>query len=249
MISVIIITFNESDRIEATLRSISWCEDVVVVDSGSTDGTQAIAERMGARVVYREFTGYGEQKQFACKLAAHPWILSLDADEVVSKELSLEIQFAVKGESNSAYQIPRRFRFLGRTFTHGRSSVDYPTRLFRSGHAEFNSALVHESVVVEGDISRLQGEMLHDSYRNLHHYFEKFNEYTSAAADQMIMNGVRRSVLFTVLSMPLYFIKHYFIGGHILNGKEGLLWSLLSSLYPVVKVAKAETRMKSKPRP
>jgi len=246
MISVIIITFNESDRIESTLRSLSWCKDVVVVDSGSTDETQVIAEKMGARVVYRQFSGYGEQKQFACSLAKHPWILSIDADEVLSEKLSIEIQCAITTESFSAYRIPRRFRFLGRTFTHGRSSVDYPTRLFRRDHGGFDSAIVHESVVVTGAISRLQGEMLHDSYRNLHHYFEKFNDYTTKAAEQMISKGVHRSLVVTIVSLPLYFIKHYIIGGHILNGREGLLWSLLSSWYPVVKVAKARTGMKSK---
>lgn len=238
MISVIIIAFNESDRIESTLRSLSWCEEVVVVDSGSTDGTQAIAEKLGARVVYRQFTGYGEQKQFACTLARHPWILSIDADEVLSHELSIEIQQAVQTESYHAYQIPRRFRFLGRTFTHGKSSVDYPTRLFRKDHAQFNSALVHESVIVEGTVSRLEAEMLHNSYRDIHHYFDKFNEYTTKAGQEMIKKGVHRSIILTVLSMPLYFIKHYLVGGHILNGKEGFVWSLFSSWYPVVKVAK-----------
>ena len=246
MISTVIIAFNEADRIEATLLSLSWCDDIVVVDSGSTDGTQAIAEKYNARVLFHPFTGYGKQKQYACSQARNKWVLSLDADEVLSEELQSELQQVAGQGKIAAYRIPRRFRFLGRTFLHGRSSVDHPIRLFNSEHAGFDSSIVHESVIVNGPISSLQGEMLHDSYRDLHHYFEKFNEYTSKAAQQMIDKETRRSLVLTVLSLPLYFLKHYIIGGHILNGRQGLIWSLFSSWYPIVKVAKATMLSKSK---
>lgn len=246
MISTVIIAYNEADRIEATLLSLSWCDDIVVVDSGSTDGTQAIAEEYGARVVYHPFTGYGAQKQFACGQARNKWILSLDADEVLSLELQKEIRSVVEHGAISAYHIPRRFRFLGRTFRHGHSSVDHPIRLFDKTCAGFDASVVHESVTVNGTVGTLRSEMLHDSYRDLHHYFEKFNEYTSKAAQQMHASDTRRSLVVTVLSLPLYFFKHYIIGGHIVNGREGLIWSLFSSWYPIVKVAKATMRSKSK---
>jgi glycosyltransferase involved in cell wall biosynthesis len=246
MISTVIIAFNEADRIEATLLSLSWCDDIVVVDSGSTDGTQAIADKYNARVLFHPFTGYGKQKQYACSQARNKWILSLDADEVLSEELQNELQrFAGQG-TFAAYRIPRRFRFLGRTFHHGRSSVDHPIRLFNSDLAGFDSSIVHESVVVNGPIASLRGEMLHNSYRDLHHYFEKFNEYTSKASQQMNARDTRRSLMVSVLSLPLYFFKHYIIGGHILNGREGFIWSLFSSWYPIVKVAKAAMLSKSK---
>ncbi|MBS1561981.1 MAG: glycosyltransferase family 2 protein [Bacteroidetes bacterium] len=246
MVSTVIIAYNEADRIEATLLSLSWCDDIVVVDSGSTDGTQTIAERYNARVLSHPFTGYGKQKQYACTHARNKWILSIDADEVLSEDLQEEIQRAATQGDHAAYRIPRRFRFLGRTFKHGRSSVDHPIRLFNSDLAGFDSSIVHESVVVNGPIASLRAEMLHDSYRDLHHYFEKFNEYTSKAAQQMKADETRRSLLLTVLSLPLYFFKHYIIGGHILNGREGLIWSLFSSWYPIVKVAKATLLTKSK---
>lgn len=246
MISTVIIAYNEADRIEATLLSLTWCTDIVVVDSGSTDGTQAIAEKHGARVIYHPFTGYGTQKQFACAQAQNKWILSLDADEVLSLELQDELTKVVEHVTHTAYRIPRRFRFLGKTFRHGRSSVDHPIRLFAKELAGFNGSIVHESVNVNGSVGTLRSEMLHDSYRDLHHYFEKFNEYTSKAAEQMNAGDTQRSLVVTVLSLPLYFFKHYIIGGHILNGRAGLIWSLFSSWYPIVKVAKAATLSKSK---
>lgn len=249
MISTVIIAFNEADRIEATLLSVSWCSDIVVVDSGSTDGTQAIAEKHGARVIHHPFTGYGEQKQFACDQALNSWVLSLDADEVLSNELQQEIQQTTLQTGPSAYRIPRRFRFLGRTFTHGRSSVDFPIRLFDKNRCGFNDAVVHESVVVTGDVATFRGEMLHDSYRDIHHYFEKFNEYTTRGAQQLRSHNRSRSLILTCITLPLYFIKHYIVGGHILNGLEGFLWSLFSSWYPLVKVAKAGMLSKSKTSP
>jgi len=245
MISAVIICFNEADRIGATLESIQWCDEIVVVDSGSTDGTQKIAESYGSKVIQRTFSGYGKQKQFACSQAIHPWILSVDSDEVVSVELSLEIRTAIVDSKHVAFKIPRRFRFLGRTFRYGSSSVDHPTRLFRSEYCRYNDAVVHESVVVQGSVGELREEILHDSYRSIDHYFQKFNEYTTKAAEALVQKNTDRSVVGSIASFPLYFIKHYLVGGHILNGKEGLLWSLLSSFYPIVKVAKAWSLKKS----
>lgn len=239
MVSVVIITLNEADRLPATLEAVRWCTDIVIVDSGSSDDTLRVAQEFGARVIAHPFAGYGAQKQFACSQAQQPWILSLDADEVITPELAIEIEELLKEPQHVAYRIPRRFRFLGRTFRHGKGSIDFPIRLFRADRARYNDATVHESVLVQGTIGTLHCEMLHDSYRDLDHYFEKFNHYTTIAARSLIERGIQRSVALTVLTLPIYFIKHYLINGHILNGREGLVWSVFSSLYPFVKVSKA----------
>lgn len=240
-ISCIIITKNEETNIEACLKAVSWCQEIIVVDSGSTDRTQSIVESHNARFVTHPFNGYGRQKNFACSLVKHPWILSVDADEVLSVDLRNEIQLAISNPSSpdNGYSIPRRFSFLGRTFKHGSGSVDYPIRLFKVGFGHFSDDVVHEKLIVKGSVGRLRGEMVHYSYTSLDQYLTKFNSYTSFAAQQIIQDKSRRSVILNALRIPLEFFRFYILKLNILNGAQGLVWSVLSAFYPFVKVAKA----------
>ncbi|NQW30615.1 MAG: glycosyltransferase family 2 protein [Ignavibacteria bacterium] len=240
-ISCVIITRNEEYNIEKCLKGASWCDEVIVVDSGSTDKTLQLAAEYGARVVSNEFEGFGKQKQFACSLATHEWILSIDADEVVTKELRAEIQKIIRHVDVpfSAYRIPRRFFFLGRKFTYGTNSVDYPVRLFLHERGAFSTHVVHERVVVDGTIGTLKNELLHFSYVSIEQYLNKFNNYTTLAAEQQTARGKNRSVVIGALRIPFEFFRHYIFKLHVLNGVEGLIWSVLSSFYPFVKIAKA----------
>ncbi len=188
--------------------------------------------------MFHGFEGYGNQKQYAVSLAKNLWVLSVDADEIVSKELGNELLSLSSEPDVSAFRIPRRFRFLGRTFLHGHGAKDAPTRLFRTDRCRYDNAGVHESVIVEGEIGVLRGEMLHESYIDLAQYFEKFNRYTTLASEDLARSGRTRSVVITGMTIPFYFIKHYVLWGHYRNGIHGFVWSILSSFYPFVKVAK-----------
>lgn len=213
----------------------------MVVDAMSTDDTAGIARGLGANVVLRPFTNYGDQKNAACQLATQPWILSIDADEVVTPQLAQEISSIVESNKTEfcGWRIPRRFHFLGKRFSFGSGSVDYPVRFFRKQFGTFSSNLVHEHVIIEGGIARCSAEMNHFSYGTLEQYFDKFNRYTSLAAQELVAKSRHRSVLFTATMVPVYFLRNYIFRGHLLNGVHGALWSIFSAVYPLVKVAKA----------
>lgn len=239
-ISAVIICKNEVRSIRTCLKALKGhVEEIVVVDSGSTDGTLDIIRSEGLEPVFHAFEGYGKQKQYACSLASNLWVVCIDADEVISEELGRELEGFTGSTSTSAYTIPRRFRFLGRTFHHGHGALDHPIRLFRRDVCRYNDAGVHESVIVEGEIGDLRGEMLHESYVDLTQYFDKFNRYTSVAATELVKSGILRSVGLAGLMIPIYFLKNYIVWGNFRNGIHGFVWSLLSSFYPFVKVAKA----------
>ena len=239
-ISCVLITFNEQENIRKTLKAVEWCDEIIVVDSGSTDSTLEICKDFNCRIFHRDFDGYGTQKRFAVLKANNDWILSLDADEVVTENLKNEIMNElVSNEGNfTGYFLPRRLFFLGRKFNHGRESKDYQLRLFNKNYGSYTDDTVHEKVVVNGDVKKLKGELLHYSYSNIHQYFQKFNIYTTKAAEKLYKQGKKKSITVTVLSFPVYFTKNYFIYGNFLNGFQGFLWALFSSLYPVVKYFK-----------
>lgn len=238
-ISVIIITHNESANIDRCLRSVSWADEIVVVDSESTDDTVQRCKGHGARVVTRSFNGFGEQKNAALDLAECAWVFSIDADEVVSEDLARAICSAVKHPTVDAYVVRRRFFFLGKRLRHGRGSVDRIVRLVRRGTARFSDALVHEGFVVLTSPGILEGELEHYSYDSIGQVLEKFNRYTTLAASEMRRRNQRRSIVATLVAWPLYFAKFYVVHGQWMNGLHGLVWSVLSSWYPFVKVAKA----------
>lgn len=239
-ISAVIICRNEVRSIRACISALLGCVDeIVVIDSGSSDGTLDVLRSMGIEPIFHSFEGYGKQKQYAISQAKNLWVLSVDADEILSEDLRNELVHLNVDPEVSAYRVFRRFRFLGRTFLHGHGATDRPTRVFRTDRCRYDSASVHESVIVEGRIGLLGGEMLHESYIDLAQYFEKFNRYTTLAAEDLVRSGRKRSVVISGMTIPFYFLKHYVLWGHYRNGIHGFIWSILSSFYPFVKVAKA----------
>jgi glycosyltransferase involved in cell wall biosynthesis len=237
-ISVIIIAKNEAENLKRSLQKLHWCDDIVLIDDCSSDQTAEIAASFGAKVFQRAFDGFGTQKQFAVAQTQYPWVLNLDADEVMEDALIQEILALNESEEISAYELPIQHVFLGKVFKHGKES-NYPhLRLFNKNKGNFNDAVVHEKVITSGKTLRLKGKALHYSYKNLEHYFQKLNSYTQAGAIKLKEKGKSRSLFLCILSFPIYFVKHYFVYGNILNGKEGFIWSYLNAWYHTVKYLK-----------
>lgn len=239
-VSAVIITMNEAANIGRCLESVRWCDEIVVVDSGSADATVEIARRHGARIAVRPFTGYGEQKQFAVSQASHDWILSVDADEVVPEALRGELCALLEnGVADVAgVEIPRTMVFLGREFRHGAEHASPLLRMFRRSRGGFTADAVHERIEVHGAVKRCRAELLHFSYVSIEQYVQKFNAYTTAAARMLHARGRRTSAAAIVFAFPVAFVRQYVLKGNFLNGYPGFLWAFLSAAYPVVKYAK-----------
>lgn len=238
-ISVVIITYNEEDNLPRTLAKLKWCDDIVIVDSGSTDNTSNIAMEHGARFYSHLFEGYGKQKNYGFLLAKHDWILSIDADEVLTDGLIEELHKVTNYSSEiSAYRIPIRNVFLEREFKYGKESNFLHLRLFKNGIGSFNEDEVHEKLQVKGQVGSLKNHILHYSYKSVPHYMEKLETYTTRGAYQMYKNGKKRGLLLIYLLAPFYFFKHYVLYGNFLNGKPGFIWSILNAKYHTVKYLK-----------
>lgn len=240
-LSAVVITLNEEESLARTLDSVACCDEILVMDSGSSDRTVEIADSYAnSRVVHQPFLGYGPQKRRAVEAASHDWVLSLDADEVLDGRL----QAAVKSWRESdpgdvaGYFALRRLCFMGREFRHGRESRDRVLRLFDRRRGNFDDAPVHEKVSVEGSTGTLEGRLLHYTYRDLDEYFDKFNRYTSLMARQMHGRRPRPSIPGMVLRTPAAFLLSYFLRGNWMNGFPGFVWSLLAAHYRTVKYLK-----------
>lgn len=238
-LSVVIITKNEAENIGAALDSVRWVDDLVVVDSGSTDDTIPIAKRYTDRVVTHAWEGYGAQKNFATTLAAHDWVLSLDADECVSSSLASEIRALFEaGPVQPGYRIPRVTHYLGRWIRTTDWYPDHQLRLYDRRVARWNSRRVHESVNVDGQVGRLRAEIEHRAYRDVSHHLATIDRYTTLAADQMLTEGRRTGWLDLAAHPPLAFLRNYVARRGILDGRPGFIVSVLNSYYVFLKFAK-----------
>src|SRR5499427_6107328 len=190
-LSVTIITRNAASQIEGCLASVAFADEIVVVDSGSTDDTVQLAVRGGARVIRKEWLGFGPQKQFAVESASHDWVLCVDADERISDALRESIVTELGSPRGRVYSMPRCNRFLGRWLRHGEGYPDWIVRLFDRRHARWSDVPVHENVAADGPIVRLSGDLLHESAESLDAYVAKQNRYTTLQASAMHAKGER----------------------------------------------------------
>ena len=238
-LSVTIITKNEAAHIADALASVAWADEAIVVDSGSTDETAALAKQHGARVVVREWPGYIAQKNYAASIAAHDWILSVDADERVTPELAREIQAMMTNTpGESGYQIPRVTWHLGRWVRTTDWYPDYQLRFYDRRAAEWTGRYVHEGVTVRGSVGRLRGELQHFAYDDVSDHLETIDRYTTYAARQMYEDGRRAGWLSLVGHPPAAFLRNYLLRGGIRDGVPGLIISALNSYYVFLKLAK-----------
>jgi glycosyltransferase involved in cell wall biosynthesis len=224
-ISAVIITKNEEAMLPECLRSLGWVDEIVVVDSGSTDRTVEIAAQHGARVSrFDDWPGFGPQKNRALELATGDWVFSIDADERVSRELAAEIRAVAGGAGgHSAYAVPRLSSYCGRYMRHSGWWPDYVTRLFRRGSARFSDDLVHERLIVDGTVGKLAGTLVHEPFRSLEEVLEKVNRYSTLSAAQMAAAGRRGSIAGAVLHGIGAFVRTYFLKAGFLDGREGFL--------------------------
>jgi glycosyltransferase involved in cell wall biosynthesis len=237
-LSAVLITRNAASILESCLDSLAFADEIVVVDSASTDGTPDIAARKGARVVQKEWLGFGLQKQFAVDQAKHDWVLCVDADERVSSELAASIRAALAAPASPVYQMPRRNRFLGRWLAHGEGYPDWSPRLFNRMNARWSDDLVHEKVLFAVTPGTLRGDLMHDSYDDLSTYLERQNRYTTLAARQAFEQGRGAGVLHLLFSPVVRFIKFYVMRLGFLDGLPGLLHISIGCMNSYVKYAK-----------
>lgn len=238
-LSVTLITRDEAADIGAAIESVSWADEIVVVDSGSTDDTVAIARRHTPRVYERDWPGYAAQKNAAAALATHDWILSVDADERVTPALAEEIRALLRQDPTAAaFRIPRVTFHLGRWIRTTDWYPDYQTRLYHRPRARWTGSLVHEGVAVDGPVGTLTGELQHYAYRDLSEHLETIGRYTTLAARQMREQGRRAGWLQLALHPPLAFLRNYVARGGFRDGTVGLVVSAMNAYYVFLKFAK-----------
>jgi glycosyltransferase involved in cell wall biosynthesis len=222
-LSVIIITKNEEANIRACIESVAWADEIIVVDSGSSDATVEICRELGAQVYVHDWPGFGMQKNRALGYATKDWVFSIDADERVTSELRAEIQSALQGAQAVGYEIPRLSSFCGRYMHHSGWYPDYVLRLFRRSSGKFLDDLVHERVIVNGPIAKLQQSLLHESFRDLEQLLAKINHYSTASA-QMLHRKNRTASLKKAVGHALWaFFRSYFLRAGFLDGREGFM--------------------------
>jgi glycosyltransferase involved in cell wall biosynthesis len=238
-LSVTIITRNEEARLRRCLESVAWADEIVVLDAGSDDRTVEIARAFTDHVVVHRWEGFARQKNLALERATRDWVLSLDADELVSPELRDAILDVLRRDAPvDAYAVPRRNIFWGRWVRHGRLYPDWQVRLFRRGRGRFVERDVHESVEVDGTIARLGSPLIHESYRDVGDFIERTNRYTSLAAAESVRQGHRAGLADLVLRPAGRFFSMYVLHRGFLDGWRGFLLAALYAYYVLIRSAK-----------
>ena len=232
-VSACIITYNEADRIEACLRSVSFCDELLVVDSHSSDDTRARAAALGARVIERDWPGYRSQKQFAVEAARHDWVLCLDADERVSAPLRAELEALRAGGFAGAagWSVPRITDYFGRFLRHGNAYPDRLVRLFDRRRGGWSGYEIHENTRVSGRIARLHGHLEHYSYRSLGDHLARMQRYADLMAQAMYDAGRRCGLAPVLLNAQWRFVRGYLLRLGFLDGWRGLVFALIESKY------------------
>ena len=237
-VSAVLVTRNAAAQLGACLESLAFAEETVVVDSGSADETCKIAAHHGARVVQKDWMGFGRQKQFAVEQAKHDWVLCLDADERVSPRLARSIGRALSAPQAPVYRMPRRNRFLGRWLSHGEGYPDWSTRLFDRREARWSDDPVHEKVLYAVTPGTLSGDLLHDSAEDLAAYLAKQNRYTTLAAEQLFERGRKAGAADLLFSPAVRFFKFYLLRLGFLDGVPGLVHISIGCMNSYLKYAK-----------
>ena len=232
-LSACIITFNEADRIGACIEALRFCDEIVVVDSHSSDDTRAIAARLGARVIERDWPGYRSQKQFATDAASHDWVLCVDADERVTPALRAEIEALRAGgfAGASGWTIPRLTDYFGRFLRHGNAWPARQIRLYDRRAARWVGYEVHEKIAVTGAVAALSGPLEHFAYRNFDDHLSRMDRYAALMATELYRAGRRCGVLPVVFNPAWRLFRGLIIKGGLLDGWRGLMFHIVEAGY------------------
>lgn len=243
VITAFIVCCNEEAHIERCLQSVAWCEEIIVVDSGSTDKTLEICKKFTSQIFHREWTGYVEQKQFALSQCTGEWILNLDADEEISPELKEEVQQVLARDKlgkvkENGFFISRVVFYLGRWWRKGGWYPEYRLRFARRHKTSWAGTDPHEKAIVEGPTGKLKGELLHYTYKNITDQIARLNRYSSTAAQQLYVKGKKASVS-KLIGRPLArFFKFYILKRGYRDGVAGFIVALLETYYVFLKYVK-----------
>jgi glycosyltransferase involved in cell wall biosynthesis len=240
-LSACIITFNEERNLEDCLASVKWADELVVVDSGSTDRTLEIAKTFGCRIVHQEFLGHVKQKELAVRSASHQWVLCLDADERLEAGAEEEVRRALstpEGRAVAGYLFPRHTFYLGGWINHGGWWPEYRLRLFDRERGAWTGMDPHDRVEVRGETRKLKSEMIHYNYRNISHHMEKVNAYTTIMASRMFEAGQKASLVKLIFHPAGRFIRMYILKRGFLDGARGLVMAVIAMFYVFLKYAK-----------
>lgn len=250
-ISACIICFNEKDNIGNCLESLKWVDEIIVVDSYSTDGTMEICRKYTDKVYQNKWPGFINQKNHALSLATNDWVISLDADETVSEELKTEIQaFWDKGlpALYSGFYVPRKTIYLGRWIKYGGWYPDRKLRLFRKSLARWDGIDPHDRVELSGgQVQKLKSPFIHNNYRNLSDHLRTINTFSSTAAEALLKKGKKFSLINLIFGPPVKFIENYFFKLGFLDGLSGFIIAVNSAFYVFNKYAKMwEVKLKDR---
>jgi glycosyltransferase involved in cell wall biosynthesis len=236
-ISATIITLNEEENLAGALESLSWADEIIVVDSESTDRTVEIALRFTDKVICQKWLGYAAQKNFATEQATYDWVFNLDADERLSPDLQNQIA-RLKAADNfdvAAYEMPRKVYYLGRWIKHSGWYPDYKIRLYDRTKGNWQGKYVHESIKVNGEVKRLGGDLLHFTVRNASEHHLRLDRYTTLAAQEAFEKGRRASITAMAVAPFATFIKSYFLKLGFLDGIQGLAIAYFAGHYVFMK--------------
>jgi glycosyltransferase involved in cell wall biosynthesis len=228
-VSAVIITKNEAINIADCLDSVAFCDEVIVVDSGSTDGTIELAQAKGARVVHRDFDGFGPQFNYAASLATSDWILSVDADERITPPLAAQIKDAMAHGKADGYELPRLSSFCGREMWHSGWYPDFVLRLWKRGRARWNDVLVHPRPTCDGPVEKLSEHLIHYSVRRLEDSLSRIDRYSTAGAEMIVQSGRRITFMTGILHGLWAFIRAYFLRAGFRDGPEGFLLAVATA--------------------
>lgn len=245
MLSIIIITKNEAFHIQRCLESVAWADEIIVFDSGSDDDTVEICQQFTPHVFVTDWPGFGLQKQRALDKASQPWVLSIDADEVITPALKDEILRAISEPTASGYLIPRLSTYCGREIKHGGWWPDYVLRLFRRDQGHFSAELVHEQILVSGKIAQLANPILHDAFLNPEEVLHKLNNYSSLGAEKLFQQHKSASLGLAIVKGFWAFFRTYFIKAGWLDGPEGLMLAISNAEGTYYKYLKLRQLSKS----
>lgn len=236
-LSVVIITKNESHNIERCIKSVLWADEIIVLDTGSSDNTIEIANNLGAKVFsISHWNGFGLAKQEAVSFANNNWIFSIDADEEVTPDLKSEVQKILHNPSRKIYKIRRKSFYLGKLIEHSGWNNDYPVRLFDKNYANFNNKKVHESVESNHPISTIESHILHYTYNDINTHLRKMILYSDLALDDY---PNKRITKFGIIFRGIYKFKQmYFLNLGFLDGKQGFILAMMSAISVMTKYLK-----------